>query len=305
MEWLNYHHLYYFWTVARSGSISKASQELHVSPPAISAQLHSLEENFGEKLLARSGRNLTLTEMGRIVFSYGDEIFSLGRELMNTVKDRPTGRPLRLLVGVVDVLPKMIAHWLIEPAFRVQESVRIVCREGDADKLISQLAIHELDVVLSDVPMNPNVKVRAYSHLLGECGTTFVATPRLAKTLKGAFPHSLHHAPALMPTENAAVRRNLDSWLDSQGIRPVIAGEFQDYALLRAFGQAGRGVFPIPSVFEGELKQKDTLKCIGSTDDVRHRFYAISIDRKLKHPAVVAICNAARQQLFHRSAHAA
>ena len=304
MEWLNYHHLYYFWTVVRTGSISKASQELHVSSPAISAQLHSLEKSFGEKLLARSGRNLTLTEMGRVVYSYADEIFSLGRELMNAVKDRPTGRPLRLVVGVVDVLPKMIAHWLIEPALRTPESVRILCREGDADTLISQLAIHELDVVLSDVPMNPTIKVKAYSHLLGECGTTFVATPGLAKNLKRNFPHSLHRAPLLVPTENAAVRRNLDSWFDSKGIRPLITGEFQDYAMLRAFGQAGRGFFPIPSVFEKELRN-ESLQPIGATEDVRNRFYAVSIDRKLKHPAVIAICDTARRHLFHRSARAA
>ena len=237
MEWLNYHHLYYFWTVARAGSISKAAQHLCVSSPAISSQLHSLEESLGEELFIRSGRTLTMSEMGRVVFSYADEIFGLGRELMNTVKERPTGRPPRLLVGVVDVLPKMIAHWLIEPALRLQESVRIVCREGDADKLVTQLVMHELDVVLSDVPINPNIKVKAYSHLLGECGTTFVATPSVAKALKGSFPESLHRAPMLLPTENSSVRRSLDLWFESQGIRPVVAGEFQDYALLR--GRAG------------------------------------------------------------------
>jgi len=301
MEWLNYHHLYYFWTVARAGSISKASEELHVSSPAISTQLHSLEESFGEKLLTRSGRNLVLTEMGTIVFSYGEEIFALGRELINAVKDRPTGRPLRLLVGVVDVLPKMIAQWLIQPALRVHSPVRIVCREGDAEKLISQLAIHELDVVLSDVPMNPTVKVRAYSHLLGECGTTFVATRTLAKSLKREFPHSLHRAPLLLPTENTEIRRNLDFWLDSKGIRPVVMGEFQDYALLRAFGQAGTGIFPIPSVFQKQLRH-DILQRIGHTDDVRSRFYAISIERKLKHPAVIAICDTARRHLFSQEA---
>jgi LysR family transcriptional activator of nhaA len=298
MEWLNYHHLYYFCAVARTGSISKASAELHVSPPAISAQVHSLEEHFEEKLFARSGRNLVLTEMGRIVFTFGEEIFSLGRDLMNTVKDRPSGRPLRLTIGVVDVVPKMIAQWLIEPALRLGGPVRIVCREGNSDQLLSQLAIHELDVVLSDAPIPPNIKVRAYNHLLGECGTTFVATPKLAKSLKNDFPQSLHRAPMLLPAENTAIRRSLDAWLDAKEIRPVIVGEFQDYALLRAFGQAGTGVFPIPSVFEKQLKQ-DSLQRIGRTDDVRSRFYAISVERKLKHPAVVAICDTARRQLFN------
>jgi LysR family transcriptional activator of nhaA len=300
MEWLNYHHLQYFFAVARTGSISKASEELHVSAPAISAQLRSLQENFGEKLLTRSGRNLVLTEMGRIVFSYAEEIFALGQELMNTVKERPTGRPLRLVIGVVDVVPKMIAHWLIEPALRLREPVRIICREGSSDQLLAQLATHQLDVVISDVPTNPNVKIRAYNHLLGECGTTFVATPRLAKSLKKKdLPQSLQQAPLLLPTENTAVRRSLDFWLDSHGIRPIIAGEFQDYALLRAFGQAGRGIFPIPSVFETQLRE-ESLQRIGRTEEIRSRFYAISVERKIKHPAVLAICDTARQQLFSR-----
>jgi LysR family transcriptional regulator, transcriptional activator of nhaA len=301
MEWLNYHHLHYFFAVARTGSISEASKELRVSPPAISTQLRSLEEHFGTKLLARSRRRFVLTEMGRVVFSYAEEIFGLGQELMNTVRDRPTGRPLRLLIGVVDVVPKMIAQWLIEPAFRLREGVRIICREGSSDLLLAQLAIHQLDVVLSDVPVHPNVKVRAYNHLLGECGTTFVATPKLAKSLKDDFPQSLHQAPLLLPAENTAIRRSLDFWLDSRGIRPVVTGEFQDYALLRAFGQAGRGVFPIPSVFEKQLR-RDSLQRIGRTEDIRSRFYAISVERKLKHPAVIAICDTARQHLFSREA---
>ena len=297
MEWLNYHHLYYFWTVARTGSIREASQELHVSSPAISTQLRSLEHNLGEKLLVRSGRKLVMTEVGRVVFHYGEEIFALGKELLDTVKDRPSGRPLRLTVGVVDVVPKMIAQWIIEPALRLREGVRIVCREGGPDQLLSQLAIHELDVVLSDTAMGSDIKVKAYNHLLGECGTTFVATPKLAKSLKGDFPQSLHRAPVLLPAENTAIRRNLDSWFDAREIRPLVAGEFQDYALLRAFGQAGTGVFPIPSVFEKQLKQ-ESLHRIGRTEEVRSRFFAISVERKLKHPAVIAICDTARRQLF-------
>jgi LysR family transcriptional activator of nhaA len=301
MEWLNYHHLRYFFTVARTGSIRKASEELHVSSPAISAQLHSLEEHLGEKLLSRSGRTLELTETGHIVFNYAEDIFALGQELMKTIKGRSSGRPARLLVGVVDVVPKMIAHWLIEPTFRLREPFRVVCREGSSDQLVSQLAIHHLDVVLSDVPISPTLKVRAYNHLLGECGTTFVATPRLAKSLSSDFPRSLHDAPLLVPTDNTAMRSSLEFWLESQGVRPVIAGEFEDYALLRAFGQAGRGVFPIPSVFERQLR-RESLQVIGRTPEVRNRFYAISIERKLKHPAVIAICDNARKHLFTRQA---
>lgn len=298
MEWLNYHHLYYFCAVVRTGSISRASQELRVSSPAISMQLRNLEDNLGEKLLVRSGRKLVLTEVGRVVSGYGEEIFALGRELVNAVKDRPTGRPLRLMIGVVDVLPKMIAQWLIGPALHLHEPVRVMCREGSSDQLVAQLVLHELDVVLSDVPISPNVKVRAYSHLLGECGTTFVATEEVARDLKHDFPRSLDHAPVLLPAENTGIRRNLDYWFDAQGVRPTIAGEFQDHALLRAFGQAGAGIFPIPSVFEKELKRQAGLRRIGRTDEVRNRFYAISVDRKLKHPAVIAICDVARRQLF-------
>lgn len=295
MEWLNYHHLHYFWTVASSGSISKASAELHVSSSAISTQLRSLEESLGEKLFVRSGRNLILTEVGRVVFSYSGEIFALGRELTQTVKNRPTGRPLRLLVGVVDVLPKMIAQWLIAPALKLREPVRIVCREGNSEQLTAHLAEHELDVVLSDVAFSPTAGARVYNHLLGECGVTFVATPKLAKGLKCNFPRSLDGAPMLLPVENTGARRNLNYWFDSQGIRPQITGEFQDHALLRAFGQAGIGVFPIPSVFEKQIEQQGSLQRIGRTEDVRNRFYAISVERKLKHPAVLAICDTARQ----------
>ena len=297
MEWLNYHHLYYFWMVARAGSISKASQELRVSPPAICAQLRSLEGSLGEKLLARSRRGLRPTDVGCIVLTYADEIFSLGRELVSTLKGRPEGRPLRLVVGVVDGFPKTIARWLIEPALRDRESVCIVCREGSSDQLISQLATHELDVVLSDAPSNPTFELSSHSHFLGECGTSFMATVGVAKTLKNRFPRSLDAAPLLVPTENLAVRRTLDSWLNSQKIHPVIRGEFQDYALLKAFGEGGRGVFPAPSVIEGELKQQKELKSIGRTDDVRYLFYAISLDRKVKHPYVLRLCNTACKRL--------
>jgi LysR family transcriptional activator of nhaA len=295
MEWLNYHHLYYFWTVARTGSIRQAGRELRVSSPAISMQLSQLEASLDEQLFNKSGRGLELTEVGRVVFHYAQDIFSLGREMMDTVKGRPTGRPYRLVIGIVDVLPKMIAQWLIEPALQLREEVRIDCREGTADQLVTQLATHELDVVLSDVPVNPAIKVGAYSHLLGECGTTFVATPKVARNLRNDFPRSLHQSAMLLPTEATGIRRNLDFWFSSQDIQPVIAGEFQDYAMLSAFGQAGRGVFPIPSVFEQEM---NSLQRIGHTEDVRNRFYAISVERRLKHPAVLAICDTARRQLF-------
>jgi LysR family transcriptional activator of nhaA len=292
------HHLLYFWTVVRAGSIQKASEQLRVSPPAISAQLKLLEEQLGEKVFTRSGRRLVLTEVGRTVSSYAEDIFTLGRELMDVVKHRPTGRPLRLDVGVVDVMPKVIVQTLLEPALHLREPVRIVCREATPDLLLGRLATHELDVILSDSPVDPSIKIRAYSHLLGECGVIFVAGRKAAARYRRRFPQSLDGAPMFLPTDNTALRRNLDFWFESQAIRPIILGEFEDHALLRAFGETGAGVFPMPSVFEAQLRKQKTLKIIGATSDVRTQFYAISAERKLQHPAVLAIRNAARQELF-------
>jgi LysR family transcriptional activator of nhaA len=298
MEWLNYHHLLYFWNVVRAGSIQKASEQLRVSPPAISTQLKLLEDQLGEKLLARSGRRLVLTEMGRTVFSYAEDIFALGRELMDVVKNRPIGRPLRLDVGVVDVMPKVVVQTLLEPALHLRQAVRIVCREATSDQLLGRLATHELDVVLSDSPVDPSLKIRAYSHLLGECGVIFVAGRESAARYRRNFPKSLNGMPMFLPTDNTAFRRNLDFWFESNGIRPAIVGEFEDYALLRAFGETGAGVFPLPSVVEGQLRKQKRLRTIGRTSEVRTQFYAISAERKLQHPAVLAIRNAARQELF-------
>jgi LysR family transcriptional regulator, transcriptional activator of nhaA len=298
MEWLNYHHLLYFWNVVRVGSIHKASAELRVSPPAISTQLKLLEDQLGEKLLVRSGRRLVLTEVGRTVYSYAEDIFSLGRELLDVVKNRPIGRPLRLDVGVVDAVPKIVVQLLIEPALHLQESVRIVCREASSTQLLSRLATHELDVVLSDVPVDPNLNIRAYSHLLGECGTMFVATKKGDVRYRSKFPKCLDGAPIFLPTDNSALRRALDSWFESESVRPTVVGEFEDYALLRAFGETGAGVFPMPSVFDKTVRKQKGLRIIGRTEKVRQHFYAISAERKLQHPAVLAISNAARRELF-------
>jgi LysR family transcriptional regulator, transcriptional activator of nhaA len=298
MEWLNYHHLLYFWTIVRAGSIQKAGAELKVSPPAISTQIKVLEDQLGEKLFARSGRQLVLTDTGKTVFSYAEDIFTLGRELMDVVKNRPVGRPLRLDIGIVDVLPKMVAHWLIEPALQLREPVKIICREAALDQLLLRLATLELDVVLSDAPIHPTAKIRAYNHLLGECAVAFVATTDVAEGLHRQFPKSLDGSPMLLPTDNTNFRRSLDSWFESEGIRPDVIGEFEDYALLRTFGHAGAGVFPVPTIFEKQLRREDSLKRIGSTDKVRTSFYAISGERKIEHPAVVAMCDTARRQLF-------
>lgn len=298
MDWLNYHHLYYFWTIVRTGGVTQASAELRLAPPTLSAQVRSLEGSLGEKLLQRSGRHVVPTETGRLVFRYADEIFSLGKEMIDTVRYPPSRRPSRLVIGLADVLPKLIARQLIEPALHLGEPVRIVCREASPEQLLARLAINELDLVLTDAPMDPNLKVRAYNHLLGESGISFVGTAKLANAIGRRFPQSLNGAPILLPTDNTSVRRALDQWFNSLGIQPVVVGEFEDDALLRVFGEKSTGIFPTPSVLEGQLRQRYGLRLIGRTKEVRVRVYAISVEKNIKHPAVVAICDTARRELF-------
>jgi len=298
MEWLNYHHLLYFWVVACHGSVTRAAAELRLAQPTVSTQLRTLEEVLGEKLFARTGRRLVLTDVGRLVFRYADEIFGLGRELLETVKGRPTGQPMRLTVGIADAVPKLIAYRLLRPALTGAEPVRIICREDKPDRLLAQLAAHGLDLVLSDAPIGPTTKVRAFNHLLGECGVTFFATPALARTCRRGFPRSLGGAPMLLPTDNTALRRSLDDWFESEDIRPRVASEFEDSALLMAFGQAGMGLFPAPSAIERQVRSQYGVVVVGRLDAVCERFYAISGERRLKHPAVVAISEAARQRVF-------
>jgi LysR family transcriptional regulator, transcriptional activator of nhaA len=293
MDWLNYHHLLYFWAVGRAGSITGACRELRLAPPTISAQIRTLEKDLGQTLLVRNGRRLELTEMGRVVFLYAEEIFSRGRELMETLKDRPRGQPLRLVVGIADVVPKLVSYRLLEPAMRLPGGVRIICREGPVDRLLAQLAVHELDVILSDTPAGAPVKVRAFNHLLGESGLSFFGVRRLAQALRRGFPKSLDGAPFLLPTEPASLRRSLEQWFESQHIRPKAAGEFDDFSLVQEFGANGEGVFAVPSIVEKEMWQYKVER-IGRTDDVRTRFYAISVNRILRHLGVAAICGMAR-----------
>jgi LysR family transcriptional activator of nhaA len=298
MDWLNYHHLLYFWTVAREGSVARASERLRLAQPTISGQIRALEASLGQKLFARAGRGLVLTDFGRMVYRHADEIFSIGRELTEAVKGRPSGRPIRFTVGVADVLPKVVAYRLLEPALRIDEPLRIVCREDKPGPLLAQLALHELDIVLSDAPAPPGVKIRAFNHLLGECGITFLAAPPLAERTRRRFPRSLDGAPMLLPIEGTTLRRSLDEWFDRAGVAPVVAGEFDDSALAKAFGQAGVGIFTAPRVVEAEVRRQYGVRVVGRTEEVRERFYAISVDRRLKHPAVVAISEAARQETF-------
>lgn len=301
MEWLNYHHLLYFWVVAREGSIAQACVQLHLAQPTISSQLRKLEQSLGEPLFKRAGRNLVLTEMGQRVYEYADEIFSLGQELMEMVKGRPTGRPLRFIVGVPDVLPKLIAHRLLEPAFRLPEPVQLVCYEGKLNDLLAELALQRLDLVLSDSPAGPTTHVKAYSHSLGSCGITFFGSPELAKKYRRSFPGSLDKAPMLLPTTNTAVRRQLEQWFDANKVRPAVVAEFEDTALLKVFGQAGHGLFPGPSAIEREIQRQYRVKSVGQLSTVKERFYAISVERRLKHPAVVAMSTTAREETFHES----
>jgi LysR family transcriptional activator of nhaA len=302
MEWLNYHHLLYFWTVARAGSISRACEELRLAQPTISGQIRTLERHLGEKLFVKSGRGLALTEVGRVVFQYADEIFSIGRELTDVLKGRPRGRPARLHVGVSDAVPKLIAYRMLAPALRSGSPVRLVCDEDKPERLVAALSSHALDLVLSDAPLTAAIRVKAYNHLLGSCGVSVFGAPPLAAKYRRRFPASLDGAPFLLPTETSTLRRSVDQWLDSQRVRPSVVGEFQDSALLKTFGTAGEGLFLAPSAIEREVETYYRVKLVGRIDSIVERFYAISVERRLKHPAVVAISETARTELFKDAA---
>lgn len=297
MEWLNYHHLLYFWTVAREGGLAPASKVLRLAPPTLSGQIRLLEESLGEKLFVRQGRGLVLTDVGHVVLRYADEIFSLGRELTATLSGRASGRAVPLKVGIVDVLPKVVVRRLLEPALHLPEPVRLVCHEDTYERLLAQLAAHELDLVFADAPLPPGAAVKVYNHLLGECGVTFFGTEEHAPLRRG-FPRSLADAPMLLPVEGTHLRRSLDHWFSSLDIRPRIVAEFEDSALAKVFGQDGIGVFTGPSAVEREIRKQYGVKVLGRTDEVRERFYAISAERRLKHPAVVAISEAAKEKVF-------
>jgi LysR family transcriptional regulator, transcriptional activator of nhaA len=298
MEWLNYHHLLYFWTVAKEGSIARACEKLRLAQPTISGQLRLLEETLDEKLFTRQGRGLVMTDVGQVVYRYADEIFGLGRELQDVLKGRPRGRPLRLLVGVSDLVPKLIAYRVLEPVLKMAEAVQIVCDEDTPDRLLAELAEHRVDVVLSEAPIPPNIPVRAFNHLLGTCTVTMFAAPQLASRYRKEFPECLDGAPILLPMQGSSLRRSMEQWFDSRNVRPRLVGEFKDGALMKTFGQAGAGVFAGPSAIENEIREHFKVVVIGRIDSIVERFYAISVERKLKHPAVLTISEAARETLF-------
>jgi LysR family transcriptional regulator, transcriptional activator of nhaA len=289
MEWLNYHHLLYFWVTAREGSIVKASAVLNLTPPTISSQISALEESLGEKLFEKSGRGLALTEMGQVVLRYADDIFALGRELRETLRGRPSTRRPKLVVGIADVVPKLVAFRLIEPAFRLPQQIEVVCEEDDPQTLLGALAAHQLDLVISDAPLPAGAAVKAYSHLLGDSAIALFGTADLATQYRLDFPASLDGAPLLLPTRGTEMRRKLEHFFDSADIRPQVVAEFADSALMKICGQAGLGLFPGPVAIAKRVEQQYDVGRVGTIDGVRERYYVISPERKIRHPAVAAI----------------
>lgn len=298
MQWLNYHHLLYFWTVAREGSISAAAKSLRLSQPTISAQLRLLEDHLGSPLFDRGHRRLTLTEAGRVAFRYADEIFGLGREMVDALHERPTGRALVLRAGLTSVVPKLIAFRVLQPAFALDGDVRLHVHEDRMPALLSKLARHELDLVVSDAPVGTETAVRAFNHPLGQSGVTFFASASLAAKHRRGFPAGLDRAPVLLPPAGSLLRRDLERWFDRHGIEPQVVAEFDDSALLKVFGQSGLGIFAGPTAIENQIRTQYDVQVVGRTEEVLERFYAITVERRIQHPAVLAVCENARARLF-------
>jgi LysR family transcriptional regulator, transcriptional activator of nhaA len=294
MEWLNYHHLRYFWTVAKEGSLARAAAKLHVSQPSISEQIRELESAFGEKLFRREGRRNELTDVGQIVLGFAEEIFALGREMMNAVKQRPGAKTLRLYVGVVDSFPKLVTNEILKPAFSLPQTVHVICREGKLEDLLAQLAAHRLDLVLSDEPASSSTNFKVFNHPLGETDTTICAETKLAARLKRNFPKSLHDSPALLPAENTVLRRALERWFREQGIEPRVVVECEDLALMKVMAAEGRGFIAVPTVALDEAVRRYRFQVVGKAENCRLGFHAITIERRIHHPAATAITSAAR-----------
>ncbi len=298
MEWLNYHHLLYFWTAAKEGGISRAAEALHLSQPTLSAQIRSLERNLGEKLFDKAGRGVALTEAGKMVFRYADEIFGLGRELREALGGQSHARRPVFAVGISEALSKLMVQKLLEPVLQMPEAPRLFAREDATDRLLASLASHDLDVVFTDRPLDASARFKAFSHLVAECGVAIFAEASLARRLKGPFPTCLDGQPWLLPTPGTALRRSLDQWMATHGIRPRITGEFSDSALLNAFGQAGSGWFAAPEAIASEVVRQHHVRRLGPAEGVQERIYAISVERRLRHPAVQTLRDAARSWAF-------
>lgn len=298
MHQLNYQHLLYFWVVAKEGGLVPAGKVLRLSHPTLSAQIHALEDRLGEKLFSRVGRKLVLTDVGRLTLRYAEEIFGLGNDLVDAVQGNKTGKLRRLDVGVVDVLPKLVVRSLLEPALSLAEPMRLVCHEGSFDRLLASLAERTLDIVLADSPVASGSTVRAHNHLLGECGVGLFASSSLARAYRHDFPASLNGAPFLLPAESLTLRRSINVWFERHGVVPHVVAEFEDSALLKVFGADGVGVFPAPLAVGDDVQERYRVEHLGEAEGVTERFYAISAERRLKHPAVLAIARAAHQDLL-------
>lgn len=298
MTTLNFKHLRYFWMVAKTGSIARAGEQLHLTPQSISGQLGEFEETLGTKLFRRVGRGLELTEAGRRILSYADEIFTIGDELLDVLRDQATKKSLPFKIGIADSVSKSVACRLLEPALHIQEPVRLICREGRLAALLADLSVHRLDMVIADRSMPTNLNVRGYSHLLGECGLTVFGAPSLTRQLIGKFPALLNNAPFLLPGEDAAIRPKLLQWLDNNDLRPFIIGEFDDSALIKAFGHAGAGLFTAPTAIADQVCRQYDVVALGCIDSVVEQLYAITTERRLTHPAIVAVSEAARREVF-------
>jgi len=296
---MNFKHLYYFWVTAKAGGVMRAGEQLHTTPQTLSGQIKLLEDWLGRKLFQKSGRNLELTEDGHLALGYADQIFALGVELETAVRQAHGGqRVLDFKVGVADSVTKSVAYRLLEPALSVAEPVRLICSEGKFPDLLAQLALHRLDLVIADEPMSKRISVKAFNHALGRTNMSFFCAPGLKAQLKGPFPQCLNGAPLLIQGAQASVRQQLEGWLTRHQIHPRIIGEFDDGALMTAFGREGRGVFMGPSVMEAETAAQFGVELLGRTDELMEEFFAVSVERRITHPCVVAITDAARGQLF-------
>lgn len=298
MATVNFKHLRYFWAVAKFGSIARASAQLHVTPQSISSQLAELEEAFGLALLRRAGRGLEVTELGHRISAYAEEIFGLEDELLAVVRDQGSRVSLPFRIGVADSVPKSLAYRIVEPALRLDGPVRLLCKEGRLVSLLADLSVHRLDMVIADRPMPPELKVRAYNHLLGSSDVTVFGTNALLRTLKGTLPAIVDNAPFLMPGAEVAIRPALERWFEAQGVRPRVVGEFDDSALLKAFGQGGAGLFVAPSAIADYVCRQYDVRAIGRIEAVHEQLYAITTERRMQHPAAMAISRAASREVF-------
>jgi LysR family transcriptional activator of nhaA len=282
---LNYRHLYYFWVVAKEGGMARAAARLHMAVQTVSEQVRSLEQALGHALFKPAGRGITLTEAGTVAMGYAEQIFQLGEQLPVAVREAVTGQGMRLAVGISDGLPKLVVRHLLQPALG-GAGVRLLCQEDEFDRLLGDLALHRLDVVLSDRAAPPNPNLRLYSHALGEASLSWFAPVAMAERSTQPFPASLGDMPLLLPTAHSAVRMRLDQWFERQGLRPQVAGEFEDSALLAAFGRSGMGAFPASQWSQDELLHDPSLKLLGESPDLREHFFLISAERRIQHPLV-------------------